>query len=37
MQQLPLRGSLREVTEEDNVIVKRNTNNMDAMLVPYIL
>lgn len=34
MQQLPLRGSLREVTAEDNVNEKRNTNNIDAMLVP---
>ncbi|KAF3523410.1 hypothetical protein F2Q69_00048884 [Brassica cretica] len=27
-------GSLREVTAEDNVNEKRNTNNIDAMLVP---
>ena len=34
MQQLLLCGSLREVTAEDNVNEKRNTNNIDAMLVP---
>ena len=34
MQQLLLHGSLREVTAGDNVNEKRNTSNMDAMLVP---
>ncbi|WZZ52920.1 hypothetical protein YC2023_053027 [Brassica napus] len=33
MQQLLLRGSLREVTEEKSVNEKRNTNNMDALMM----